>query len=99
LNLGCYSCQDTFCRQHSAYPSVTGDASQNASNHPSPSHTQSPPWGTVSAVNNNLTEAEKELSCWHFRLGHLSFRRIQFLMRSGALSASESARRLHTACA
>jgi hypothetical protein len=50
-------------------------------------------------VNNNLTEAEKELSRWHFRLGHLSFRRIQFLMRSGALSASESARRLHTACA
>jgi hypothetical protein len=48
---------------------------------------------------NNLTEAEKELSWWHFHLGHLSFHWIQFLMRSRALAASESARRLHIACA
>jgi hypothetical protein len=27
-------------------------------------------------VNNNLKEAEKELSRWQFRLGHLSFRQI-----------------------
>jgi hypothetical protein len=100
LNLGCYSCQDTFCHQHSAYPSVTGDASSTDASNASKT-SPSPPWGTVSAVNNNfqLTEAEKELSRWHFRLGHLSFRRIQFLMRSGALAASESARSLHTACA
>jgi len=34
---------------------------------------------------------------WHCRLGHISFRRVQFLMRSGVLSNSESGRRLHTA--
>jgi hypothetical protein len=52
LNLSCYSCQDTFCRHHSAYPSV-----EDASN-PSPSHTHSPPWGTASAMNNNLLLTE-----------------------------------------
>ena len=38
---------------------------------------------TISAVreeNLNLSEAEKELLKWHYRLGHLSFRRIQSLL-------------------
>ena len=52
---------------------------------------------TVSQSNINLTEAEKELLRWHHRLGHLAFRKIQFLMRSGVLSRSEANRSLHTA--
>jgi hypothetical protein len=50
-------------------------------------------------ANTNLSEPEKELLRWHARLGHLGFRRIQFLMRSGTLSRSESTRRLHVAAA
>ena len=52
---------------------------------------------TVSS-NENLTEAEKELIRWHCKLGHLSFAKIQFLMRTGVLAATESQRRLHIAC-
>jgi len=52
---------------------------------------------TVNAANINLSEPEKELLRWHCRLGHVSFRRVQFLMRTGVLSNSESSRRLHTA--
>ena len=51
----------------------------------------------VDDANVNLSEAEKELLRWHFRLGHIGFKRVQFLMRSGVLTRSESARRLHTA--
>jgi len=31
--------------------------------------------------NQNLTSAQKELLLWHFRLGHLSFQHVQWLMR------------------
>ena len=51
----------------------------------------------VSQANLNLTEPEKELLRWHFRLGHLSFKKIQFLLGSGVVSHSESARRIHAA--
>jgi hypothetical protein len=40
---------------------------------------------TVSAKNYNLNEPQKELLCWHYHLGHLGFRKIQSLMRSGVL--------------
>ena len=36
-------------------------------------------------ANQNLTEAQKELLRWHFRLGHLNFKAVQHLFRSGAL--------------
>ncbi|MHA7811757.1 MAG: GAG-pre-integrase domain-containing protein, partial [Marinobacter adhaerens] len=55
---------------------------------------------TVSPVaksNHNLTEAEKELLRWHYRLGHLDFKKIKFLLGTGSLCRSESHRRLHTA--
>ena len=52
---------------------------------------------TVHESNLNLTEAEKELLRWHHCLGHLSFRKIQFIMRTGVLRRSESHRSLHTA--
>jgi len=55
---------------------------------------------TITAVNEmnfNLTEPEKELLRWHYRLGHMSFKKIQFLLRSGVLSRGDSKRRLHQA--
>jgi hypothetical protein len=52
---------------------------------------------TVNASNINISEPEKELLRWHHRLGHMNFRKIQFLMRTGILSKSEASRRLHTA--
>ena len=51
----------------------------------------------VSHQNMNLSPAQKELLRWHFRLGHLSQRKVQFLMRTGVLAHSESARRLQSA--
>jgi hypothetical protein len=53
---------------------------------------------TINASNiKNLSEPEKELLCWHHRLGHMNFRKVQFLMRTGILSKSEASQRLHTA--
>ena len=51
----------------------------------------------VSNSNINLNEPEKELLRWHHRLGHINFKKVQFLLRSGVLSHSEAARRLHAA--
>jgi hypothetical protein len=53
-----------------------------------------PPLSTISRANANLTEAEKELLRWHFRLGHINTKRVKALMRSGSLGSSEAARRL-----
>ena len=50
---------------------------------------------TVSDINTNLSQAEKELLKWHQRLGHIAFAKIQYLFRTGALASSDSARRLH----
>jgi len=47
--------------------------------------------------NANLSEPEKELLRWHQRFGHIGFKTVQFLMRSGALSFTSSSRSLHTA--
>ena len=33
----------------------------------------------VHETNHNLSEAEKELLRWHYRLGHIGFKKIQFL--------------------
>ena len=52
---------------------------------------------TVSADNSNLSEGQKELLRWHQRLGHLSFLKIQHLMRTGVLSHTAASRSLHTA--
>jgi len=57
---------------------------------------------TISAVseeNRNLSEAEKELLRWHYRLGHSDFRKVQAMMRSGALANTGATRSLHTAAA
>ena len=46
--------------------------------------------------NMNLSEPQKELLRWHQRLGHISFNKVKFLMRSGVLANTERTRRLHT---
>ena len=54
---------------------------------------------TVSSVhhqNLNLSPAENEWLKWHYKLGHIGFRRIQALMRSGVLAKSPRMRTLHT---
>ena len=52
---------------------------------------------TVNSNNINLSESQKELLRWHQRLGHLAFKKVQHLMRTGVLSHTEGTRRLHTA--
>ena len=49
----------------------------------------------VHSENQNLSSAEKELLRWHYRLGHISFKRVQFLIRTGVLSNTEANRTLH----
>ncbi len=49
----------------------------------------------VSADNTNLAPAEKELLRWHQRLGHLAYKKVQYLMKTGVLAHSEATRRLH----
>ena len=51
---------------------------------------------SVHADNNNLSDSQKELLRWHQRLGHLAFKKIQHLMRTGVLSHTEATRSLHT---
>ena len=55
---------------------------------------------TIAAVNEsnfNLSEPEKELLRWHYRLGHMSFKKIQFLLRTGVLTRSSGKKHLHQA--
>ena len=52
---------------------------------------------TVSNRNANLTDPDKELLRWHYRLGHIGMKRVQFLMRTGVLAHTESARRIQLA--
>ena len=47
--------------------------------------------------NSNITESEKELLRWHYKLGHIGMKRVQWLLRQGILCGSERQRRLHTA--
>ena len=49
----------------------------------------------TSDENINLSEPEKELMCWHCRLGHLAFSKVQHMLHSGVLSHSETTCRLH----
>ncbi len=58
--------------------------------------------GTASLTgmdNSNLTDAEKELLHWHYRLGHVAMKRVQWLFRQGVLASSERQRRLQMTAA
>ena len=46
--------------------------------------------------NLNVSRAQKELLQWHHRLGHMGFKKIQFLMRTGVLANTEATQSLHT---
>jgi hypothetical protein len=48
----------------------------------------------ASNSNMNLSPAQRELLKWHCRLGHLSMKQTQFLMRTGVLAHSEKTRQL-----
>jgi hypothetical protein len=50
----------------------------------------------VNFKNYNLSKPQKELLHWHYCLGHLHFRKIQSLMRSGMLSHTQGTCSLHT---
>ncbi len=46
--------------------------------------------------NINLSEPEKELLRWHQRLGHLSIKRVQWLMRQGILGTTSYSKQLQS---
>jgi transposase InsO family protein len=48
-------------------------------------------------VNFNLSDPEKELLKWHYRLGHVGMRRVQWMFRQNILSTTERSRRLQHA--
>ena len=50
----------------------------------------------VESTDVNLSEPEKELLRWHFKLGHMDMKRVQFLMRGSVLAHSEQVKALHT---
>ena len=71
-----------------------GTQSRSAEDLPTQQH------ASVTATGNiNLSTAEKELLRWHQCLGHVSIRRVQWMMKQGMLSNSEATRRLHTTAA
>ena len=45
---------------------------------------------TTDAPNSNLPEPHKELLRWHYCLGHIDLRTIQFIMQTGALTTSQA---------
>ena len=51
------------------------------------------------ATNANLSQEEKELMRWHYRLGHIGMRRVQGLFRAGWLATSERQRNLQRSAA
>jgi hypothetical protein len=58
--------------------------------------------GNLSVVhpdNFNLSDPQKELLRWHTRLGHVGFKRVQYLLRSGVLGVTDAMRRLQVSAA
>jgi Reverse transcriptase (RNA-dependent DNA polymerase) len=51
------------------------------------------------STNQNITESQKELLRWHFRLGHIGFASVQILLRTGVLAISDGMKALHRAAA
>ena len=50
---------------------------------------------TTHAENFNLPEPHKELLRWHYHLGHIGLRTIQFIMQTRALATSHAMKQLH----
>ena len=51
---------------------------------------------TVHEQNLNLTKAKRELLCWHYWLGHVEFKKVQFILCPGVVSKTKESRRLQT---
>eukprot|EP00978_Attheya_sp_CCMP212_P022448 scaffold66993_cov42-Attheya_sp.AAC.1 len=66
------------------YPAVLPNSSSTTAVHPD---------------NFNLSNPQKELLLWHTRLGHVGFKQIQYLLRTGVLGTSDALRRLQTGAA
>ena len=49
----------------------------------------------VRRKNENPSESKKELLRWHYQLGHIWLRTVQFLFQNGALATTQTMRRLH----
>ena len=49
--------------------------------------------------NYNLTQPEKELLRWHYRLGHIGMQRVQWLFRRGSVCSSQLAKQQQRAAA
>lgn len=50
-------------------------------------------------TNFNLSDPEKELLRWHYRLGHVNMQRVQWMFRQGFLRTGERSRSLQAAAA
>ena len=50
----------------------------------------------VAEENINLSPPEKELLKWHYKLGHIGFNKVKFLMNSGGLATNESCKKVHS---
>jgi hypothetical protein len=70
---------------HPALMSYTAVISQNVS--------------VVHPDNFNLSDPQKELLRWHTRLGHVGFKRVQYLLRTGVLGVTDAMRRLQVSAA
>ena len=74
-------------------------ASTNTSRTPKPQLpiNKSPMSSLTHPDNLNLSGPEKELLRWHYRLGHIGVKRVQWMFRQGILATSEATRRMHSA--
>ena len=95
----------TMCTNEGATSSQKPSSSKSVNFSPAPPAAPNPdPSSILAAIgtptsdsNANLSEAQKCLLRWHCRLGHVGFDRVKFLLGSGVLAVSESAKRLHRA--
>ena len=49
--------------------------------------------------NFNLSEPHKERLCWHYQLGHIGTKTVQFILQTRVLASSDRQKRLHTRAA
>eukprot|EP00978_Attheya_sp_CCMP212_P032620 scaffold128288_cov44-Attheya_sp.AAC.2 len=88
-----------------SYPAVVSTTPKpTADTQPTPTDTQPTAVQDVQPTavhsdNFNLSNSQKELLRWHTRLGHVGFKRLQYLLRTGVLGTSDAVRRLQTAAA
>ena len=50
----------------------------------------------VARENTNLSPPEKELLKWHYKLGHVGFNKVKFLMNTGGLATNDSCKKIYS---